>query len=84
VETGESVDVYKSKGKIVFYDSHGEEDTSSYDHNIDFSLQAGAAVTFFKHVQLDVRYGHGLTNKSHYVDSKNRILQFSVGVPISR
>lgn len=83
VETGETVEVYTSKGKIVFYDQNGEENTASLDHNIDFSVQAGAAFTFFKHIQLDVRYGHGLTNKSHYVDSKNRVLQFSVGVPIS-
>ncbi|RAV99128.1 porin family protein [Pseudochryseolinea flava] len=83
VDNGETVEVHKSEGKVVFYDQNGEENTSSLDHNVDFSLQAGAVVTILKRVQLDVRYGHSLTNKSHYVDSKNRVLQFSVGVPIS-
>jgi hypothetical protein len=82
VDTGEEVKVYESKGKIVFYDSN-EEDTSSLDHNIDFGIQGGASFTFFKRVSLDVRYGRSFTNLTHDSDSKHKVLQFSVGVPIS-
>jgi Outer membrane protein beta-barrel domain len=83
VDTGEEVEVYTSKGKIVFYDAN-EENTASFDHNIDFGIQGGASFTFFNRVSLDVRYGKSFTNLIHDVDSKHKVLQFSVGVPIAR
>jgi hypothetical protein len=82
VDTGEEVQHFEYKGKIVFYDSN-EENTSSLDHNIDFGIQGGASFTFFKYVTLDVRYGRSFTNLIHDQDSKNKVLQFSVGVPIT-
>jgi energy-coupling factor transporter transmembrane protein EcfT len=70
-----------TKGDIRFYDSD-ETNTTNFDHNIDFGLQGGAGVTIAKHIVFDVRYGMSLTNLNHQEKSKNRVLQFTVGVPI--
>ena len=70
-----------SEGDIRFYDSD-EVNTTSFDHNVDFGLQAGAGVTIFERIALDVRYGMSLTNLNHEEKSKNRVLQLSVGVPL--
>jgi hypothetical protein len=70
-----------SEGDIRFYDSD-EVNTTSFDHNVDFGLQAGAGITIFDRVALDVRYGMSLTDLNHEEKSKNRILQLSVGVPL--
>jgi hypothetical protein len=78
---GETVNT-SYKGKIVFYDTH-EENEVGLDHNIDFGLQSGAAITFLNRIVLDVRYGMSLTDITHDQKSKNRVLQFTVGVPIS-
>lgn len=69
-------------GKIRFYDSD-EENEISFDHNVDFGLQGGAAVTFLNRIMLDVRYGMALTDLAHDQKTKNKAIQFTVGVPIS-
>jgi hypothetical protein len=74
---------YKSEGDIVFYRPEGNSGDTQFDHNIDFGIQGGASVTFFNRVMLDVRYGRGLTNLNHGSESKNRVIQFSIGVPIN-
>jgi hypothetical protein len=79
----EKTEVYKSEGDIVFYRPEGNSGDTQFDHNIDFGIQGGASVTFFNHVTLDVRYGRGLTDLNHVTESKNRVIQFSVGVPIT-
>lgn len=71
------------EGDLVFYRPDGEQNKSELDHNIDFGLQAGASVTLMKYIQLDVRYGMGLTNLNHDDESKNRVIQFGVSVPIA-
>jgi hypothetical protein len=82
VDTGETIEVYESEGKIVFYEAD-EPDVVSFDHNVDFGIQGGAVFTVFNRVSLDVRYGQSLTDIYHDAKSKNQVLQFTVGVPIS-
>jgi hypothetical protein len=82
VDTGETVEVYKSEGKIRFYEAN-EEDVMSFDHNVDFGWQGGAGVTFMNRITLDVRYGMSLTDLHHDAKTKNRVAQFTVGVPLS-
>jgi hypothetical protein len=74
-------DTTNSEGDIRFYNSD-ETNTTSFDHNVDFGLQAGAGLTVLDHISLDVRYGVSFTNINHEEKSKNRVLQISVGVPI--
>ena len=74
-------DTTDTEGDIRFYDSD-EVNVASFDHNVDFGLQAGAGVTLFERIALDVRYGMSLTNLNHEEKSKNRVLQLSVGVPL--
>lgn len=70
------------KGKVRFYDSD-EPNETSLDHNVDFGLQGGAAVTLLNRVTVDVRYGAALTNLVHDDKTKNKVIQFTVGMPIS-
>jgi Outer membrane protein beta-barrel domain len=70
------------KGDIKFFQDQ-DPNTVSFDHNIDFGFQLGVGMTFYKRVVIDVRYGNGLINLKHYSDSKNRVVQFTVGVPIN-
>jgi hypothetical protein len=81
--TEETTVVYESEGDIVFYRPTGGSGDTQFDHNIDFGLQGGVSVTFFNRVAVDVRYGKGLTNLNHDSESKNQVIQFSVGVPIN-
>lgn len=80
-DDGETVNA-EYKGKIKFYDTN-EENEIGFDHNVDFGLQGGGAVTFMKYITVDVRYGMSLTDLHHDQKSKNKTLQFTVGVPIS-
>lgn len=82
VDTGDGVNVYESEGDIVFYNSD-EPNEVQFDHNVDFGIQGGAVFTLYNRVQLDVRYGQSLTNIYHDSKSRNNVLQFTVGVPIS-
>jgi hypothetical protein len=84
IDKGEDgTETQEYKGDIVFYRPEGEVDKTELDHNIDFGIQAGASVTLLKYIQLDVRYGMGLTDVNHDDESKNRVIQFGVSVPIT-
>lgn len=84
IEKGEEgVETQVYEGDVVFYRPDGEANKTDFDHNIDFGIQAGASVTLMKYIQLDVRYGMGLTDLNHDDESKNRVIQFGVSVPIA-
>ena len=51
-------------------------------NRIDFGAQLGGGVTFFNKIMIDIRYGLGLSDLYDDGESKNRVLQFSVGVPL--
>jgi len=53
-----------------------------FDNRLDFGLQVGAGVTLYNKVAIEVRYGLGFTNLSDDEDTANRVLQFTVGIPI--
>ena len=69
-------------GKIKFGD--GDDDETLYvDNSVDIGVQLGAGVVIAEKVQIDIRYGLGFTDLSDDAKSKNRVLQFTVGVPFS-
>jgi hypothetical protein len=71
----------KADGKIYFY--HSEKlNSAEFDHNVDFGLQGGAGIILLDRLAFDIRYGMSLTNLNHNNESKNRVWQFTVGVPI--
>jgi len=70
---------------IIFGDAPAEaEETEDvyFDNRLDFGIQVGGGVTFANRVAIEVRYGLGLTNLSDERDSANRVIQFTVGVPL--
>ena len=77
----------KIDGDIKFGDApqdSGEENDDVYlDNRLDVGVQLGAGVTLFNKVVIDVRYGLGLTDLADSGDSANRVLQFTVGIPIA-
>lgn len=75
---------YSGKGDIIFYNDDTSNENLELDHNVDVSWQAGAGITIKNRLALDLRYGLSLTNLQHEQDSKNRVLQFTVGVPIGK
>jgi len=76
-----------SDGKVKF-----EKEPDRYlgpdiylEKRMDVGLQVGAGVTLFNKIMVDIRYGVGLTNiteKDVTGNTQNRVLQFTVGVPI--
>jgi hypothetical protein len=77
-------------GKVKFGDEPDDnEDDTYFDNRIDFGLQLGGGFMIAKKVAIDIRYGLGLTNLVKKQDgmtaeeakSKNRVIQFTVGVP---
>lgn len=83
VDSGEQgIETHENEGGIVFHRRELNSGDAEFDHNIDFGLQAGASVTFIKYVQLDVRYGMGLSDLRHGDESKNRVFQVGVSMPI--
>jgi hypothetical protein len=53
-----------------------------FNNRVDFGLQLGAGVTLANRIAVEVRYGLGLSNLSDESDSANRVVQFTVGVPL--
>lgn len=78
----ETVEFINTSGDIKFFQSK-DPNEASFDHNIDFGLQLGAGVSLFHRIVIDVRYGNSFTNVNEYNESKNRVIQFTVGVPIA-
>ncbi len=77
----ETTEFINTKGDIKFFQSK-DPNEASFDHNIDFGLQVGAGVSLYNRIAVDVRYGNSFTNVNEYNESKNRVLQFTVGIPI--
>ncbi len=69
-------------GDIKFFRSK-DTGSASFDHNIDAGVQVGIGAVLYNRIALDVRFGNSFTNTNEYNESKNRVLQFTVGVPIS-
>jgi hypothetical protein len=84
MDTGNPEDDFReNEGDIIFYRRPtNSDDYDAFDHNIEFGIQAGASITLFRYVSVDVRYGMALTDLIHDTESKNRVFQFTVGVPI--
>jgi len=70
--------------KILFKKApDGYEGVDNYvDNRLNLSLQVGGGVTVIEKVNLDVRYGIGLTDLYDDGKSKFRVLQITLGVPI--
>lgn len=89
VKIDDGTDIYEVDidGDIKFGDAPenpGDDDFDVYlDNRLDFGLQVGVGVTLFEKVVVDLRYGLGLTDLADDEDSANRVLQFTVGVPLS-
>jgi hypothetical protein len=74
-------------GKVKFGDSQdSDEETIYLDNRIDLGLQFGGGVLIANKVMIDLRYGYGLSSLIDGQDDEklyNRVLQFTVGVPLS-
>ena len=71
-------------GKIKFGEEPEENEEDAYINNrVDFGVQLGVGVTFMEKITVDLRYGLGLSDLSDDFASKNRVLQFSVSMPLS-
>ncbi len=77
---------YKDDGKydIIFKKvPDGYEGRDTYIENrMNFSLQVGAGVTLMDKINIEVRYGHGLSDLFDYAKSQHSVWQVTVGVPI--
>ncbi|HRJ31041.1 MAG TPA: porin family protein [Cyclobacteriaceae bacterium] len=76
-----------AKGSIKFGKiPDGYEGNDRYiDNRIDFGLQFGGGVLVANKILLEVRYGLGLSNSAESTatyEKKNRVIQFTVGMPI--
>lgn len=84
---GQSIDVSVTSD-VKFGDPpasyNPDEDTDIYlDNRIDFGLQGGLGVLIAKKVVLEARYNLGFSDLVDNENSKNRVLHFSVGLPIN-
>jgi hypothetical protein len=79
-----------SNGKVKFGDEpDSNEEDIYFDNRMDFGVQLGGGFLIAKKVMVDIRYGLGLSNLMKKEDgmtaeeakSKNRVIQFTVGVP---
>ena len=52
------------------------------DNRMNFSVQVGGGVMVMDKVNIDVRYGLGLSNMMDESKSKHRVLQLTLGVPV--
>ncbi len=77
-----TTDLANTTGDIRFFKSKDNQSVS-FDHNIDAGIQFGIGAVLYNRIALDVRFGNSFTNTNEYNESKNRVLQFTVGVPIS-
>jgi hypothetical protein len=71
-----------STGKVKFGDEpDSNEEDLYFDNRMDLGLQLGGGFLIAKKVMVDIRYGLGLSNLVEDEGSKNRVIQFTVGVP---
>lgn len=52
------------------------------DNRFNLSVQVGGGVTLMEKINVDIRYGIGLTDIYDNFKSKNKVLQITLGVPI--
>jgi len=71
--------------KIKFADKPADYDGDDIyvENRIDAGIQLGAGALILGKVSVDIRYGYGLTDLYKDYNSKNNVLQFSIGVPIN-
>ncbi|MFZ6010204.1 MAG: porin family protein [Bacteroidota bacterium] len=83
---------YKFESKVKFDDDAPRfDDSLNYDNRLDFGLQFGGGVVIAKSIVIDIRYGLGVSkanDKQEWIENddakcKNRVFQFTVGMPIS-
>ncbi|RAV99129.1 porin family protein [Pseudochryseolinea flava] len=75
---------------IKFGDVDPEDEENAYiKSRFDFGFQIGTGITIMEKVQIEFRYSHSFVNlasQSEFVEREskatNRVLQFSVGIPI--
>jgi hypothetical protein len=74
------------ESKIHFSDKPNDYDGYDVyaDNRFDAGLQAGVGGLLFGKITLDLRYTYGFTDVYDNYSSKNRVLQFSVGVPLNK
>lgn len=80
-------EIFESIGKIKFGDepdNYQGEDTY-FDNRLDIGIQVGGGAIIADKIMIDVRYGFGFSNLVDGEDNKsqNRVIQFTVGIPIS-
>lgn len=75
---------HKTKYNIKFSEppNNYNGDDRFVDNRLNFSVQVGAGAMVTEKLNIDVRYGLGLSNMMDESKSKHRILQVTVGVPV--
>ncbi len=71
-----------TEGSIKFYKSKNTSDIN-FDHNVDVGLQVGVGITLFNKVMVEARYGNSFTDLNEERESKNRLIQLILEVPIA-
>ena len=67
---------------IKFGDEPENSEEIYIEKRVDIGLQVGAGLIIMDKINLDLRYGLGLTSLSSDVTVQNRALQFTVGIPL--
>jgi hypothetical protein len=60
-----------------------DEDVFYVEKKTDIAFQLGGGVVIADKIQIDIRYGLGLTDLYEDAKVKNNVFQFTVGVPLS-
>ncbi len=77
--------------KVRFGDiDESNEEVTYFDNRIDVGIQLGGGILIANKVVIDIRYGLGMSNlvdeqgnlTAEDVKSKNRVFQFTVGMPL--
>jgi hypothetical protein len=60
-----------------------------FDNRLDFGLQAGAGMVIIESIMIELRYSHGLTyledkDPINHTTTRNKVIQLTVGMPISK
>jgi hypothetical protein len=87
IVTGNGINVTESNELKAKFADGNDPEVFYMDNAFDFGLQLGAGVLISERVQIDCRYGVSLTNvidpaEGTDADSKSRVFQITVGVPL--
>jgi hypothetical protein len=85
--TGGGINLTESQELKLKFGDGNDPEVVYLDNAFEFGVQLGAGVMIFERVQIDCRYGLSLTNvvdpaEGTDTDSKNRVFQITVGVPL--